>query len=227
MNKSNRIISLIALLILCSVIVCLAAFRERPEWKEERENSRNPVAEQQAVEKLTAFSTQCTQVEELVVESSVNLRGEVTVSDSNQFRRTSQGEMKIDTLLENGGKKMILRIEPKKDAQIIYYDIQLLLPALSSIQQKNTNLKLYHRKPGMKLVMTGESRCVFNNAPAPGTNMSLTDLCSLYCTPHSTDADIAITASGNAIVHLIKPFQQPMLANGKVRLSGNAVIRNL
>ena len=157
MKKSNLIIGSIGLALLGVVIVCLAAFRARPEFKAERDRQRHPALEQQVLEKMTAFAARCSQVEELVLESSASLRGQVSVSDSSQFKPSSNGEVKIDTILENGGKKITLRIEPQENAQIIYYDIQLLLPLVTNIRQHNVNMRLNSKRQGLSISVKGRS----------------------------------------------------------------------
>ncbi len=225
MKKSNIIISSIGLFLLGFVIVCLMAYRERPEWKAEREKQRNPVVEQQAIEKMTAFAAQCTRVEELVLESSKNLRGQVSVSDSSEFRQASNGEMKIDTILENGGKKLTLRIEPEADAQTIYYDIQLLLPLVNTIRQKNVNMSLDRKNRSMNISVKGESYCSLNEITQPGLHIDVTDLSTLYFVPGETDS-VLIKASGNAIVNTEKQFAKLMQQSGKLVLTQNAIIRH-
>jgi hypothetical protein len=225
MKKSNIIISSIGLFLLGVVIVCLMAYRERPEWKAEREKQRNPIVEMQAIEKLTAFSAQCTQVEELVLESSVNLRGQVSVSDSSQFRKASNGEMRIDTILENGGKKLTIRIEPKAGAQTIYYDIQLLLPLVNTIRVNNVNMGLQTKRRGMNISLKGESLCNFRAVTQPGTLIELTDLSTLYCVSGNKDS-IVIKASGNAIVNINKETAKFMQQSGKLVLTQNAITRD-
>jgi hypothetical protein len=225
MKKSNIIISSIGLLLLGVVILCLMAYRERPEWKAEREKQRNPVVEMQAIEKMAAFATKCTQVEELVLESSKNLRGQVSVSDSSQFRQAGNGEMKIDTVLENGGKKLTIRIEPKTDAQVIYYDIQLLLPLVKTIRVNNVNMGLQTKRRGMNISLKGESLCNFRGVSEPGSQIELTDLSALYLIPRKTDS-IQIRASGNAIVNTVEQMGKLMQQTGKLVLTQNAIIRN-
>jgi hypothetical protein len=224
MKKSNLIISVIALTILGVVIVCLTAYKERPEWEAEKKLLRSPVVEQQAIEKMTAFATKCSQVEELVLESSLNLRGQVFVTDSSQFRQASNGEVKIDTLLENGGKKLTIRIETKADAQIIYYDIQLLLPLVNTIRLNNMNMGLQTKSRGLHISLTGESLCNIRGTTEPGTKIELTDLSALYCIPRNTDS-VQIKASGNAIVNTAEAMGKLMLQSGKLVLTQNAIVR--
>jgi hypothetical protein len=226
MKKSNLIISAIALTILGVVIVCLTAYKERPEWKAEKKLLRSPVVERQAIEKMTAFAARCSQVEELVLESSVNLRGRVLVTDSSQFSPASNGEVKIDTLLESGGKKLTLRIEPKADAQIIYYDIQLLLPLVNTIRLNNGTLDLETKKQGLHISVKGESYCNINGFTPAGTQVDITDLSTLYFLLRSTKDSVQIKASGNAIVNTQEEMGKLMQQNGDLILTQNAVIRN-
>jgi hypothetical protein len=225
MKKSNLIISAIALTVLGVVIVCLTAYKERPEWKAEKKMLRSPVVEQQAIEKMTAFAARCSQVEELVLESSQNLKGQVFVTDSSQFRQASNGEVKIDTILENGGKKLTIRIEPKADAQIIYYDIQLLLPLVKTIRQNNVNLELQTKKRGMNISVRGESYCSLNEATHPGLHIDVTDLGALYLVFGETDS-VQIKASGNALVYTSEEKARLMQQTGKLVLTQNAIIRD-
>jgi hypothetical protein len=225
MKKSNIIISSIGLVLLGVVIVCLLAYREKPEWKAEREKQRNPEVEQQAIEKMTTFAARCSQVEELVLESSRSLRGQVFVSDSNRFRKAYNGEMKIDTILENGGKKLTIRIEAEADAQSIYYDIQLLLPLVTTIRQNNTNLEIQTKKKGLSISLKGESYCGIKGITPAGSQIVLTDLSALHYTPVNTDS-VQIKASGNAIVNTGEETGKLMQQSGKLVLTENAIIRN-
>jgi hypothetical protein len=224
MKKSNIIISAIALTILGVVIICLAAFKQRPEWKAEKEKQNNPVIEQQAIEKMAAFAAKCSQVEELVLESSLSLKGQVFVTDSSRFRQAGNGEVKIDTILENGGKKLTIRVEPKEGAQIIYYDIQLLLPLVNTIRQHNINLELQTKKKGMNISVKGESYCGIAGVTPAGSQVELTDLCALYFTPGNTDS-VQIKASGNALVYTPEEKARQLLQTGKLILTQNAIVR--
>jgi hypothetical protein len=226
MKKSNLIISAIALTILGVVIVCLTAFKERAEWKAEKKQQHSQVVEQQAIEKMTAFAARCSQVEELVLESSVNLRGRVIVTDSSQFSPASNGEVKIDTLLENGGKKLTIRIEPQVDAQIIYYDVQLLLPLVHTIRMNNSTLDLETKKPGLHISVKGESYCNINGFTPAGTQVDITDLSTLYFLMRSTADSVQIKASGNAIVNTQEEMGKLMQQNGRLLLTQNAIMRN-
>ncbi len=226
MKKSNIIISGIALTILGVVVTCLAAFKQRPEWEAEKKLQQTQVVDQKAIEKMTAFATKCSLVEELVLESSLNLRGQVTVTDSSQFKSSGNGEMKMDTILENGGKKLTIRIEPEANGQIIYYDIQLLLPIVKTISVNNVNLVLKTKMRGISISLKGESLCHMNGTAEPGTRVALTDLSSLYCIPRNTDS-VQINASGNAIVNTDREISQLMLQKGKLVLTQNAIVRDL
>jgi hypothetical protein len=224
MKKSNIIISSIGMVLLGVVIVCLLAYREKPEWKADREKQRNPEVEQQAIEKMTTFAARCSQVEELVLESSRSLRGQVFVSDSNRFRKAYNGEMKIDTIFENGGKKLTLRIEPETNAQVIYYDIQLLLPLLTTIRQNNTNLELQTQKTGLHISVKGESYCGIKGIVPAGSQIALTDLSALSCAPGKTDS-VLIKASGNTIVNIGEETAKLMQQAGRLVLTQNAIVR--
>lgn len=227
MKKSNIVISSIALAVLGVVVVCLVAFKERPEWKSERENQRNPDTEQKAVSEMMAFAAKCNQVEELVLESSTNIKGETLLSDSNRFQLLPQGQISIDTLFENGGKKLTFRIEPQKDAQVVYYYLQLLLPALKTVTTTNINLDAAFEKiPAVRLQLKGESGCELRTAKTiPALQVDLTDLSAIRYSPSSASDNINITASGNALVKMPEEIARQLQQKNKIILRDNGLVQ--
>jgi hypothetical protein len=225
MKKSNLIISAIAITLLGVVIVCLIAFKERPQWKAEKATLRNPAVVQKNIDTKIAFATSCSKVEELILESPLNIKGKVHVCDSNRFYPAPNGEVKIDTILENDGKKLTLRITPKPDGQVIYYDIQLLLPQAHTIRVHNVNLVLETKMRGMDISLKGESLCTIPRLTEPGTTIALTDLCALSYIPRYPDS-VQIKASGNALVYTVEDIAKQMQQKGQLILTQNAIVRN-
>jgi hypothetical protein len=227
MKKSNIIIGGIALAVLGVVIVCLAAFRVKPEWKAEREEQRNPATEQKAIAGMMDFATKCKDVEELVIQSSKNIKGETFVFDSTQFSRQSMGEVNIDTVFSNGGKKLSFTIEPQKDAQVVYYYLQLALPSVKSISTNNINLGINGTSfSTLKLQLQGESGCDLKAKKGIGNlQVVLGGLSAFYYKPSNVSDSISIKASGNAIVQMPEAIAKQLQQQGKLILQENAIVQ--
>lgn len=227
MKKSNLIIGSIALALLGVVIVCLTAFKEKPEWKAEREEQRNPATEQKVIARKLAFAAQCKNVEEVVIQSSQNIRGEAFISDSTQFTMQTNGEVTIDTLLSNDGKKLSFTIEPQPDARVVYYTLQLALPTVKNIIVNNINLGVasYHL-PTLALTLKGESGCSLNTPKAiPQLAIDISGLSALRYAPAQVAEGSTIKASGNALLHLPEPIAKQLQQKGQLILQENAIIQ--
>lgn len=227
MKKSNIIVGSIALVILGVVIVCLAAFKERPEWKAQREEQRNPVTEQQAVARMQAFAAQCKSVEEVVIQSPNNIRGETFISDSTTFVMQPSGEVTVDTVLSSDGKKLSFTIAPEADAQVVYYNLQLSLPALKRIVANNINLGVTsYSLPDLAITLTGESGCSLNtNKRIPNLQIALSGLSALRYAPVRVADGTIIKASGNALLHIPEPVAKQLQQSGKLVLQENAIVQ--
>lgn len=217
----------IALAIVGLVIVCLTSFREKPEWKAERTEQRDPATEQRAIANMMAFANRCNLVEELVLKSPNHIKGNTYVSDSNQFRLMPMGEIIIDTLFENNGKKLSFTIEPQKDGRVIYYYLQLMLPALKKVTCNNINLKLdSYGLPALSLTLQGESGCDMKTGKRPPRlEIDIEDLSALFYTPPPSADSIMIKASGNALVHLPETTAKQLQQKGQLILQENAIVQ--
>jgi hypothetical protein len=227
MKKSNLIICSIALLLLGVVLVCVIAFKEKPHWLAEREESRNAAAAQQAIADMRAFAARCTAVTVLEVESPKNIRGETSVSDSGLFQRMPQGEVTIDTIFADGGKTLRFSIKPnaneEKEAQ--YYFLQLALPSLQKIAVNNVNVKtVCFRLPSLHLLLKGESGCTLDVNGPTGLQAELGDLSALRYAPSDTASNIRIAAKGNALVKMPKVAAQHLQQKGLLTLQDNAIV---
>jgi hypothetical protein len=227
MKKSNMIVGGIALAILGLVIVCLAAFREKPEWRSEQRAWLDPANEQKEIANMMAFANRCNLVEELVLKSSTKVKGRTSVSDTNQFRLTSIGDAIIDTLFENEGKKLSFTIEPKKDGRIVYYFLQLLLPALKKVSCNNVELSLKsYRLPTLALSLQGESGCFLKTDKGISRlEVDIKNLSALFYTPPPITDSIFIKASGNALVQLPETIAKQLQQQGKLILQENAIVQ--
>lgn len=227
MKKSNTIIGSIALVLVGVVIVCLTAFREKPEWKAQREEQRNPATEQKAIARMLAFAAQCKNVEELVIQTSKNIRGETFVSDSAAFTANSIGEVTIDTVFSDGGKKLSFTIEPKKDAQVVYYYLQLALPSVKTILTNNINLGINCNSfSTLKLQLKGESGCdIKAKKGIANLQVELGDLSAFYYKLSNVPDSISIKATGNAIVNMQEDIAKQLQQKGQLILQENAIIQ--
>jgi hypothetical protein len=227
MKKSNIIIGSIALALLSVVIVCLTAFRERPEWKAQREEQRNPATEQKAIARMQAFAAQCKNVEEVVIQSTQNIRGETFISDSTQFTMQTNGEITIDTVLSNDGKKLSFTIAPQAGAQVIYYNLQLALPVVKNIMANNINLGIvsYHL-PSLALTLKGETGCSLNTPKGiPNLAIDISELSALRYAPSQVANGSIIKASGNALLHIPEALAKQLQQKGQLILQENAIIQ--
>lgn len=227
MKKSNIIIASIALIFLSVVIVCLTAFRERPEWTAERNEKRTPATSQKAIARMQAFAAQCSNVEELVIQTSKNIMGEAFISDSAAFNPNSMGEVTIDTVFSNGGKKLSFTIEPQKDAQVIYYYLQLALPSVKSILTNNINLGINcNGFSTLKLQLKGESGCDIKvKKGIANLQVALGDVSAFYYKLSNIPDSISIKATGNAIVYMQEDIAKQLQQKGQLILQENAIVK--
>jgi hypothetical protein len=227
MKKSNMIVGSVAAVLLGVVLVCLFAFKERPSWRADREEQRAPITKQRAIGDMKAFAERCGQVEELVVQSPANIKGETLVSDSSSFEMLPQGDVAIDTLFENGGKKLTFKVAGQKNAQTPYYYLQLLLPRVQKISASHVNLKVTsYRLPQLQLLLSGESGCqLYTPLSVPALSASITDLSALRYAPPDTAGNISIKVSGNGFLSMPKRTAKALQQKGSITLQDNGIVQ--
>jgi hypothetical protein len=230
MKKSNIITGFIVITLMAVVAVCLMAFRQTEEWRKRTKEIQLMVEGDRKLSKaMLQFADSCKQVEELIIESKDWYNGSsIYLADTSMRLKSLTGteRMEADTIFENGGKKLIIRIKEKEYEAAPYYDLILLLPQVKSIYCTNGDVVLFCSPTApISATLKGESSFRFTKPVyAYPVNITLTDVSLANCTALQTMYNISIKASGNAIVGLAGTPEDIEKNKRQVVLSENAII---
>jgi hypothetical protein len=240
MKKSNIIVSTIAILMIITVIICITAFKEKDAWKEQRKSIADTAIN------LKADFRRFSQVEELVLEAPENYFGEIKLQQSSDSlyseikSKYDTSRLKIDTILQDGGKKLTIRLNPVKTnskAYPVYFTIETILPSLKTVISNNIDIiydphlfRGQRYNPDISLTMNGESNFRVYRLNFTGiVNVFLNDRSKAELWGGTDyNEQISITAGGNSIVEFLGSFAdekiKDMFDKGKIVLKDNAII---